>query len=92
MTDDSLRAFVRDYMWGEPYRIRVEGEDGFDIDADQAVYRLTPELVARFRAAQKEMYAAANAITTHLKVTGQPKPWGMPDDDWAKVAAPEEDA
>ena len=85
-----MRAFVKDYMWGEPYHIRVEGEPDFDIDADQAVYQLTPELVARFRAAQKEMWAAARAINAHLKASGQPKPWGMSDDDWDKVPTTEE--
>lgn len=83
---DALRAFVHDRTWGGPYWIKVEGEEDFDIDADRAVHRLTPELVARFRAAEDEMYAAANAVTDYLKTTGQPRPWGMPDEDWNKAA------
>ncbi|TMS00157.1 hypothetical protein [Nonomuraea basaltis] len=84
-----MRAFVKDYAWGEPYHINVEGEADFHIEADQAVYDLPPALVERFRAAQREMRAAADAITAHLKRTGQPKPWGMPEDDWA--ALPQEE-
>lgn len=89
--DHTLRAFVRDRTWSEPYWIKVEGEEDFDIDADRAVHRLTPELVERFHAAEREMYAAANAITAHLKTTGQPRPWEMPDDDWDKAAEPKGD-
>lgn len=74
-----MRAFVRDYQFGEPFSVVVEGDRDFHIDEDQADYDLTPELVERFRAAEQEFKAAAEAIRAHLVETGQPAPRGAAD-------------
>lgn len=85
-----MRAFVHDAEFGEPFRVVVEGDPDFGIDEDQAVYDMTPELVERFRAAERELRAAAEAIRAHLAATGQPAPRKAADHRWS--ALPEEEA